>query len=42
VEIFTEPVEPDPLLREADVVVSYGSAGLIAQSLLAGVRHCCL
>lgn len=37
VEIFTAPVELGSLLREADVVVSYGSAGLIAQSLLAGV-----
>jgi hypothetical protein len=37
VEIFTAPVEPEPLLREADLVVSYGGAGLIAQSLLAGV-----
>lgn len=37
VEIFTSPIEPRPLLREADLVISYGSAGLIAQSLLAGV-----
>lgn len=35
--IFDALVEAPPLLTEADLVVSYGSAGLIAQSLLAGV-----
>ncbi len=35
--IFTEPIELDSLLKEADVVISYGSGGLLARALLAGV-----
>lgn len=36
-EIHTEPIELGSLLKEADLVISYGSATLLAQSLLAGV-----
>ena len=36
-QIFGQPVDMAPLLVEADAVVSYGGAGVIAESLLAGV-----
>lgn len=36
-EIFTELIELDSLLKEADVVVGYGGAGVLARALLAGV-----
>jgi UDP:flavonoid glycosyltransferase YjiC (YdhE family) len=35
--IFTEPLELDELLPDANVVVSYGSAGLVSSALQAGV-----
>jgi UDP:flavonoid glycosyltransferase YjiC (YdhE family) len=36
-EIFTEPIELGSLLKEADLVISYGGAGLLARALLAGL-----
>ncbi len=36
-KIYTELIELGSLLKEADVVISYGSATLLSQALLAGV-----
>lgn len=37
IEFYTELIELGSLLKEADVVISYGSATLLSQALLAGV-----